>query len=333
MWPTWKPRTRTGYRALVRNHIVPKLGHHQLRRLRPQHVQTFLNERAAGRRANTVRNIRACLREALGQALAWGLVDRNVADGSFNLKVPKTARPARESSPLRPEETLQILDAAARPPGPSSYRRQPRVAWDRFRNLWPVLLAQGLRLSEAAALRWDNVDFDSGRLRIEWTLYRPPANEREPGAPLWQLEPPKSLQSRLSLELAPEARAALLAQRDKQAFERRTLGEAYPNHGAGGFVFADEAGEPFAIKAAVYDWHQLLKRAGVNGHRIHDIRHTYGTYSIAADVPERVLQANLGHANPSTTKVYTHVVEDMQKAAASKFTGFLRQHGIGAASS
>jgi integrase len=331
MGPTWKPRTRTGYRQIVETHLLSsRLAERELRRLTPPQVQGFLNECTHGRKAGTVRNIRACLRSALGQAQAWGLVDRNVADRGFKIKLPKDRQPF-EMVPLQKDEGARLLEAVRRrPPDPSSYRRRPRVAWDRLSNLWPVLLTQGLRLSEGLALRWCDVDFERGTLRVEWTLYRAPAAERTPTTPPWELQPPKSRQSRRTLELQDEARAALVAQRDRQAFERRTLAEAYPDHGGGGFIFPDEAGEPYSTKAAEYDFGKLLERAGLDRRRIHDLRHAFGTYSIEAEVPERVVQANMGHANASTTRIYTHVVEDMQKAAAAKLNGFFREHGIGA---
>lgn len=61
-----KPRTVDGYTQIVRQHLIPHLGRHQLDQLSPEHVQTMLNTLAAeGRKYNTLRNIRAALRRAL----------------------------------------------------------------------------------------------------------------------------------------------------------------------------------------------------------------------------------------------------------------------------
>jgi integrase len=71
--PTVRPGTFKSYESYVRVHNIPELGHHQLSKLTPQHVQTFLNSRAEkGPSPRSVRYIRAILRRALGQALKWG---------------------------------------------------------------------------------------------------------------------------------------------------------------------------------------------------------------------------------------------------------------------
>jgi hypothetical protein len=78
--PRVRPKTLHSYEQIVRLHLKPAIGHHQLAKLSPQHVQALLNDKlAAGLSPRTVQYIRAVLRQALGQALKWGLVARNVA--------------------------------------------------------------------------------------------------------------------------------------------------------------------------------------------------------------------------------------------------------------
>ncbi len=78
--PKLRPGSFRSYESYVRVHIVPELGHYDLAKLTPQHVQAFLNAKsAAGLSPRTVQYIRAILRRALGQALKWSLVTRNVA--------------------------------------------------------------------------------------------------------------------------------------------------------------------------------------------------------------------------------------------------------------
>jgi hypothetical protein len=78
--PTVRPRTFASYSQVVRVYLTPDLGHHELRRLEPAHVQALLNGMsAAGKAPRTVRYTLAVLRRALGQAVLWGQVPRNVA--------------------------------------------------------------------------------------------------------------------------------------------------------------------------------------------------------------------------------------------------------------
>src|SRR5215207_11639502 len=90
--PTVRPKTHYSYAQLVRLHLKPDLGHHQLGKLTPQHVQAMMSAKmAAGLSPRTVQYLRAVLRRALGQALKWGLVSRNVAtlvDPPRSVKTP-----------------------------------------------------------------------------------------------------------------------------------------------------------------------------------------------------------------------------------------------------
>ncbi len=98
--PGVRPKTHHSYAQLVRLHLKPALGHHQLAKLTPQHVQAMMTEKsAAGLSPRTVQYLRAVLRRALGQALKWGLVARNVAT--------LADRPARRNAPSRPSRPIR----------------------------------------------------------------------------------------------------------------------------------------------------------------------------------------------------------------------------------
>lgn len=78
--PSVRPTTYESYEIQCRVHIVLILGHHKLSKLSPQHIQAYLKNRLATvLSAKTVKYHLSVLRMALGQALKWGLVARNVA--------------------------------------------------------------------------------------------------------------------------------------------------------------------------------------------------------------------------------------------------------------
>ncbi|NCC36588.1 MAG: hypothetical protein EOM24_31935, partial [Chloroflexia bacterium] len=109
-----KARTVDGYKQIIRDHLKPHLGRHQLDKLRPEHVQAMLNTLAAeGRKYNTVRNVRATLRRALNQALRWQYVQRNIAT---LVDVPRYREDKDEdegdADQAKPEFTIQSLDEA-----------------------------------------------------------------------------------------------------------------------------------------------------------------------------------------------------------------------------
>src|SRR5258707_6487459 len=79
--PTVRVSTYQGYRMSLDNHILPVLGHLQLQKLTPQHVQAFyMRKLKEGLSAKTVRNLHGLLHKAFDNAVRWGLVPRNVCD-------------------------------------------------------------------------------------------------------------------------------------------------------------------------------------------------------------------------------------------------------------
>ena len=68
----------------------------------------------------------------------------------------------------------------------------------------------------------------------------------------------------------------------------------------------------------------MLKRAGIDEIRFHDLRHTFATISLQSGVNVKALSHNLGHYSAGfTLDTYTHVTAQMQADAAEKIGGFM----------
>lgn len=65
-------------------------------------------------------------------------------------------------------------------------------------------------------------------------------------------------------------------------------------------------------------WDALRAAAGIRDVRLHDLRHTFASLSASSGASLPLIGAMLGHATPSTTARYTHLLDDPQRAAANK---------------
>ena len=148
-----RPRTLDGYRSIVRRHLAPGIGRIPLAKLNGAHVQEVVNQLVkAGASPQTVRNVHAVLRRALGQAVRWGMLSRNAASA-----VDLPASRGYDVRALGVEDARAVLDA---------------VRGDRLEPLVTLALATGLRQGEALALRWQDVDLDGAQLTVRHSLHR-----------------------------------------------------------------------------------------------------------------------------------------------------------------
>jgi integrase len=104
--PSVRASSYRHYEQMLRIHIVPDLGRIPLKELTPAQVQHLLNKKSkSGLAPRTVGHIRAVLRDALNQALRWGLVTRNAAALADPPRQPKYL-----AHPLSAEQSRAFLE-------------------------------------------------------------------------------------------------------------------------------------------------------------------------------------------------------------------------------
>jgi integrase len=290
-----RPRTLAGYRLIADKHLIPAIGRVPVAKLTPAQVQAMLNARlAAGAKAQTVRNLHAVLRRALTQAVRWGVVSRNVASLVDLPRVDRTE--VRGLSPLNARAVMAA------------------VAGDRIERLVLLTLSTGLRQGEALGLRWDDVDLEACSIRVRHSLQRMPGRGVE-------LVEPKTNRSRRTVALPASTIIALREHRKAQLAERLWAGSRWQE---GGYVFTTSIGTPMIGSDVTRHFQALLRAAGLPAMRFHDLRHGAASLLLAQGVHPRVVMEMLGHSTITLTmNVYSHVIPDLQREAATKMEAAL----------
>lgn len=294
-----RPTTLAGYESKLSQYLIPLLGRHRLDKLRPEQVEQAWHELAET--GNPVkddptplapRSVQQChriLSRALKVAHQRGYVSRNVCT-----LIDAPSVPDEEIIPLSGPQARKVLDAC------HETRNAAR---------WSVALSLGLRQGEALGLTWPDVDLDKGTLTVRRAL------QRIKGRGL-VLSATKSRSSQRTIALPPPLLAELKAHRKAQNEERLAAGTAWK--GTLDLVFAQTNGKPIDPRADWQDWIDLLARAEVPRHRLHDARHTAATLLLEQGVDTRVVMAILGHSQISMTSRYQHVMDKMQTDAAAR---------------
>jgi integrase len=286
---TVKVRNREGayeiYAQIVRSHITPAIGKHQLTKLTPEQVQAMLNRLIdSGLAPRTVRNVRAVLRDALNQAVKRRRIPYNVAT---LVEIPRAEKPA--IAPLTPEQARALLGA---------------VRGDPLEALYRVALSLGLRRGEVLALRWEDIDFNQQELKVTGSVRR--------SVGVLRRRPPKTHSSIRTLPVPAILLRVLRQHRVRQDKARQRAD--WQEHG---LVFPSSVGTLMEPGNLHRHFKVVLVRAGLpTTVRFHDLRHSCATLLLAQGVPLVVVRDTLGHTQISTTAdIYGHVLPDTHRQA------------------
>jgi len=301
--PNVAGKTYERYAEIVRNSLIPALGHHRLAKLQPLHIQAFYSDMLENGRRNgkgrglsplTVRHYHRVLRKALHDAVRWRLLARNPAEA---VEAPRVVR--KEMKVLEPEEVGRLLHAAE---GSEFYI--------------PVLLAvaTGLRRGEILALRWEDVNLDDGVITVRRSLEQTRAGIT--------FKAPKTAKSRRMLVLPEMAIAPLQTHKGEQALQKLMLDSAYQDSG---LVCTEADGSLINPEHLSRGFRVLLKHAGLPRIRFHDLRHTHATMLLREGIHPKIVSERLGHSTiVLTMDTYSHVSLPMQEEAARKLDNALR---------
>ena len=171
------------------------------------------------------------------------------------------------------------------------------------RAAWATALYAGLRYGELRALRWGAVDLDAATIRV-----------RESWDPMEGSIDPKTRTSRRTTPI-PSALRSLLRDR------RERGGEVADDQ----LVFADSRDAPFHAASLYRRADCAWAEAGLTERlRLHQARHTYASFMIAAGVNAKALSAFMGHSSIKVTfDLYGHLMPGAEAEAAALLDRFL----------
>ena len=293
----WKsPLTLQGNRTKIER-VRSALGKVKLARLTVGQVDRFLDGLAkAGMATDTIKRHRDLLRLAIRRAERDGKIGRNVAA----LADPPTGT-RRVSRAMTTEQVRTLLAFKV------------NTFW---RAYITTGLMCGLRPGELLGLRWEDVDFDSGVIRVRKCLKSLP--DKTTGKRALVLADLKTEQSRRTIEMPRRVAAALKDLRKEQARWKLKLGPAYDVREME-IVFGDRAGAP-RWPQDVREYLQLLcSKAGIGDRWTpRELRHTFVSVLSDSGVDIEQIADAVGHINSTVTKtVYRHQIADKVTAAAT----------------
>ena len=150
---------------------------------------------------------------------------------------------------------------------------------DTVRDFVLMSLLTGARKSNVLSMRWNEVSFE----HLHWIIPETKNGETH------------------TVPLVPIAIEILKARRQRQDKEEDHV-----------FPGAGQTGHLASPKSA---WRRILRRAGIQNLRLHDLRRSLGSWQAITGASLVVIGKTLGHKDVSTTAIYAHLSQDPQRRA------------------
>ena len=277
-----KAATYANYETGLSGALASLPWRHRHQGITREQLKRFMYEKLrAGLSRNSVKGYIAPLSEMFNHAIEDGHLDRNPC-----IRIMRTTREEKGTQ----QQKIDFLTRA-------ELAALLATCQEYFASAYPfvLLLARtGLRIGEAVALQWSDIDFQGRFLTVQRN---------------WvdgHLTTPKSGKSRrvdMSLHLTNTLKT-LLVERKKETL-KKGWGQTH-------WVFTNEVGNMMDTENFRHRvWTKLHPKAGMRRIRIHDLRHTFASLLIQQGESLAYVKEQMGHHSIRVTvDVYGHLVPE-----------------------
>lgn len=296
--PNVRPSTADYYHRSIEQHVIPRLGNIKLNQLTSRDIQKLYRDLQENGR---LREVQKAKKPGLSNATVRGIhmmlhnaFDRAVKERLIlhnpteDCIIPKIEK--QEMKILHPEDMSAYLKAAE------------------SRGVLPMFyleLVSGVRKGELVALLWDDLDMERKTISV--------SKQAMVRNGVITISRPKTETSVRKISIPQEAVDLLIREHEK--------------HPDDPYMFpSPKTGEMYHPDSVVNLHKKLLKDAGLEHIRFHDLRHTFATMALQNGVDVKTVSSMLGHYDAGfTLRTYTHSTRAAQEDAAQKMGAFMGQ--------
>jgi len=291
-----RPNTYRGYKANMDNHIIPYFENEGilLQDLTPNEITSYYrfkheNSDLSGR---TLKHHHQNISKALNDAIGQGYLTYNPATYAKTIKEERYKAEYLNNGQI--QELLSLLENSP------------------IRLAVELCCIYGFRRSEVLGLKWHNVDFENGSIRICETLQQ--STKSITGTTNYT-DDTKTESSNRTMPMTNRAREILMAQRTRQNRNRQFLGNCYIEND---YVCTFDNGKEITPNYLSKNFHKVIINSGLPQVRLHDLRHSSASNLLSQGFSVVQVADWLGHSESTTTlKFYAHADKSSKMAIAN----------------
>jgi len=303
-----KASTIQRYDVIYRNYIKDsEIAGIKLKDLNSITVQNYYNNLIKlGKTPMTIKILNKAIKSCLKHAKKINYIIENCCD---NVTLPKI--------PYRGDDNVEVFTV-------EEQKRFIEVIKDhKHRIEFLLTLGTGLRIGELVALRWDDIDFENGSLKVNKSIWRGYVAIDGKRKFVMQETTPKTPSSIRDVAIPDKILEELKVHKEKQEEIKEKYKEIYNDKG---YVFANIIGEHMLSDTLSKSFVKSLKDNGIRHVKFHSMRHTYATRLFEKGVQLKTVQKLLGHSSIEiTADIYTHVMDSEKISAVQKLNDLFEE--------
>jgi integrase len=296
-----KPSSLDRLESTIDNHIIPNIGHYTIDKLTSQIIQKELINKMIDDKMSysSIKKaydaINACMKYAVkNRQLMFNPVDTVAKPSTTKFK-------KKEIIIFSEEEKQRFEDTCILKYSNSEYIYKTGYGFI-------LILYTGLRMGEALALKWVDVDFINKKIKIDNNIVmaknRKKEKETDPNIILIEQDTTKTKKGVRYVGLS------------KKAFNALEQLKRMKYYNPDGYVFTTENNTPIRPRNLQNTFDSILTKANINHVGLHALRHTFASMLFKKGIDIKTVSEILGHADVRTTyNTYIHLIEEQKKNA------------------
>lgn len=293
---TLKPSSFDRKEEVINYQIIPYIGSISVQALSTDDIQNMVNELKKRYSYSTVKKAYECINACLRYAVKKRDLPYNAAE---SVSIPSNMQ--RSDSDIHfftEDETRLILQESVRccKNGNRAYR---------IGEIFIFLLNTGLRIGEALALEWDNIDFEKQLATVRNNVVY--VKDRTGSDKSYRCIKQPSTKTKNGSRIVP-----LNAEAARALISLKGLNGSTP------YVFATKNGKRIHPRNVDRTFRAILQRCNIPCTGVHSLRHTFASRLFAKGVDVKTVSELLGHSDVGITyDTYIHLIQEQRVVAVN----------------
>ncbi len=311
-----KNNTFENYKYMYETFVAPTFGKERIAQVKKSDVKRFYNNLADSRglKSSTIDSVHTVLHQVFQMAVDDSYIRVNPSDNALTELKRSHLYKTEKRRGLTVQEQELLLNFLQKP------------KYKQWYPIFAVLVGTGMRVGEATALRWQDIDLEKGIIYVNHTLVY--YNHRTDGYKrgcYFNINTPKTEAGTRQIPMMEFVKEAFLMEKERQEeaqIECHSVIDGYSD-----FIFLNRDGDVHkdgalnkVIKRIIRDCNdaEFLKSENPDvllpNFSCHSLRHTFTTRMCEAGTNIKLMQDILGHQDISTTmNIYADVTKELRE--------------------